>query len=197
MHPLTFSSTHGLPARYTAFMITRSFVAALLLALVAVHGSLVLADSAAGIRWTAPAQWKAEAARPMRAATYSIVPAAGDRGVAECVVNYFGPGQGGSIDANVERWKGQILGGDGKPAPAKVTSRMVRGIRITIVDASGTYTGMGGPMAGGKPVDGYRLLGAIAEGRGGNVFFKLTGPDKTIAAEQSRFEQLLSSIQPE
>jgi hypothetical protein len=41
------------------------------------------------------------------------------------------------------------------------------------------------------------LLGAIAEGPGGNVFFKLTGPDKTIAAEQSRFDQLLSSIQRE
>ena len=118
--------------------------------------------------------------------------------MAECVVNYFGPGQGGTIDANVERWKGQILDGHGKPAAAKVTSRTVRGIRITVVDASGTYTGMGGPFAGGaKPVTGYRLLGAIAEGRGGNVFFKLTGPEQTIAAEQSRFEQLLSSIQPE
>jgi hypothetical protein len=133
----------------------------------------------------------------MRAATYSITPAPGDRGVAECVVNYFGPGQGGSIEANVERWKGQVLGADGKPAAAKVTTRNVRGIRITVVDSSGSYTGMGGPMAAGKPVSGYRLLGAIAEGPGGNVFFKLTGPDKTIAAEQSRFEQLLSSLQRE
>ena len=179
-------------------MITRSFVTGLAFALIVLSCSLVFADSAAAIRWTAPAQWKVEAARPMRAATYSVMPVTGDRGVAECVVNYFGPGQGGSIAANVERWKGQILGGDGKPAAAKVTSRTVRGIRITLVDASGTYTGMGGPMAGGaKPVAGYRLLGAIAEGPGGNVFFKLTGPEKTIAREQSRFEQLLASIQPE
>lgn len=193
-----FSRTRDLPAAILRFMTTRSLATLLMLALVVGAGSLVSADSAAGIRWTAPAQWKAEAARPMRAATYSIVPAAGDRGVAECVVNYFGPGQGGSIDANVERWKGQILGSDGKPAAAKVTSRTVRGVRITIVDSSGGYTGMGGPMAGGgNPVPGYRLIGAIAEGRGGNVFFKLTGPEKTIAAEQSRFEQLLSSIQPE
>jgi hypothetical protein len=73
----------------------------------------------------------------------------------------------------------------------------VRGVRITVVDSSGSYTGMGGPMAAAKPVGGYRLLGAIAEGPGGNVFFKLTGPEKTIAAEQSRFDQLLSSIQRE
>jgi hypothetical protein len=158
----------------------------------------LLAQSAAGIRWAAPASWKTEGPRPMRAATYSITPAAGDQGIAECVVNYFGPGQGGGIDANVERWKGQVLGADGKPASAKVDKRTVRGVPITIIDASGTYTGMGGPMSGGsKPAAGYRLIGAIAEGPGGNVFFKLTGPAKTIAAEQKNFDQLLASIQPD
>jgi hypothetical protein len=157
----------------------------------------LFAQSAAGLRWTAPAGWKAEAERPMRAATYSIVPATGDTGVAECVVNFFGPGQGGGIDANVERWKSQVLGADGKPAAAKVDKKTVRGVAITMVDASGTYTGMGGPMMAGKPVPGYRLIGAIAEGPGGNVFFKLTGPAKTIAAQQKSFEQLLMSIAPE
>jgi hypothetical protein len=158
----------------------------------------ILAESAAGIRWTAPATWKTEGPRPMRAATYSITPVAGDQGVAECVVNFFGPGQGGGVEANVERWKGQVLGADGKPAPAKIDKRTVRGVQITLVDATGTYTGMGGPMtAGGKPVTGYRLIGAIVESPGGSVFFKLTGPAKTIAAQQKQFEQLLSSIQPE
>jgi hypothetical protein len=175
-------------------MTTRSFAAVLVL-LLGLPFTVLSADSAAGIRWIAPAQWRAEAARPMRAATYSIVPAAGDRGGAECVVNYFGPGEGGSVEANVARWKGQILGADGKPAAAKVTSRTIRGIRLTVVDASGSYTGMGGPLAAGKPVSGYRLIGAIAEGPGGNVFFKLTGPEKTVAGEQSRFDDLLASIQ--
>ncbi len=156
----------------------------------------LFAESAAGIRWTAPASWKAEAPRPMRAATYSIPTAPGDQGVAECVVNFFGPGQGGGIDANVERWKGQVLGADGKPATAKIDKRAGKGVTITRVDASGTYTGMGGPMnPGAKPASGYRLIGAIAEGPGGNVFFKLTGPAKTIAAEEKNFEQLLLSIQ--
>ena len=133
----------------------------------------------------------------MRAATYSIVPVTGDTGVAECVVNFFGPGQGGGIEANVERWRNQVLGTDGKPAAAKVDKKTVRGVAITMVDASGTYTGMGGPMTAGQPVPGYRLIGAIAEGPGGNVFFKLTGPAKTIAAQQKSFEQLLMSIAPE
>jgi hypothetical protein len=168
----------------------------LVVAVLAVSAAGVFAESAAGISWTAPASWKAQAARPMRAATYSIPLAAGDQGVAECVVNYFGPGQGGGVEANIERWRGQVLGADGKPATAKIDKRSGRGVPITIVDTTGTYTGMGGPMMGGsKPAAGYRLIGAIAEGPGGSVFFKLTGPAKTIAAQQKNFEQLLASIQ--
>ena len=165
---------------------------------IAVAAASLSAESAAGVRWTAPAGWKTEAARPMRAATYTIPLAAGDQGIAECVVNYFGPGQGGGVDANVERWRGQVQGSDGKPAAAKIDKRSVRGIPITTIDASGTYMGMGGPMmAGSKPAAGYRLMGAIVEGPGGSVFFKLTGPAKTIAAQQKNFEMLLASIQPD
>src|SRR5687767_475676 len=164
--------------------------------LIAVAAASLSAESAAGVRWTAPAGWKAEAARPMRAATYTIPLAAGDQGIAECVVNYFGPGQGGGVDANVERWRGQVQGSDGKPAAAKIDKRSGRGVPITVIDTGGTYTGMGGPMMGGsKPAAGYRLIGAIVEGPGGSVFFKLTGPAKTIAAQQKNFEQLLTSIQ--
>ena len=169
----------------------------LFVTVLAACGASVFAESAAGIRWTAPAGWKTEAARPMRAATYSIAPAAGDQAGAECVVNYFGPGQGGGVDANIERWRGQVLGADGKPATPKIDKRTTRGIQITMIDASGTYTGMGGPMMASKPVPGYRLIGAIVEGPGGSVFFKLTGPEKTIAAQQKNFEQLLASIQPD
>ena len=168
----------------------------LLVAVLAASAASVFAESAAGVRWTAPAGWKAEAARPMRAATYSIPLAAGEQGIAECVVNFFGAGQGGGVEANIERWRGQVLGTDGKPAVAKIDKRSGRGVPTTVVDASGTYTGMGGPMtAGAKPVPGYRLMGAIVEGPGGSVFFKLTGPAKTIAAQQKNFEQLLASIQ--
>ena len=160
--------------------------------------SQVLAESAAGIRWTAPTGWKVEGPRPMRAATYTITVVPGEQGPAECVVNYFGPGQGGTVQANVDRWRAQVLGADGKPAVGTVTMRTVRGVKVTVVDSSGTYTGMGGPIAAGaKPVSGYRLLGAIAEGPRGNVFFKLTGPAKTTAAQQAAFDQMLGSIQPE
>src|SRR5277367_6445289 len=105
--------------------------------------TLLVADSGAGVQWTAPAGWKAEAQRPMRLATYTVAPGA------ECGVYYFGPGQGGSVDANIDRWIGQILQADGKPskAAAKLLNKTIHGLKVTTVDVSGAYTGMGGPMA--------------------------------------------------
>jgi hypothetical protein len=38
------------------------------------------------------------------------------------------------------------------------------------------------------------LLGAIIEGPSGEVFFKLTGPAKTIAAAESEFQAMLKSV---
>ena len=65
-------------------------------------------------------------------------------------MNYFGPGQGGTVDANVDRWRAQVLGADGKPAVAKVTMRTVRGVKVTLVDSSGTYTGMADRWPAGR-----------------------------------------------
>ncbi len=134
----------------------------------------------------------------MRAATYTVAPVAGDTTNAECVVYFFGAGQGGSVDANLERWKGQIVGPDGKPADAKIAKRTVHDLPVTTIDSSGDYSGMGGPMAASKAVhNNYRLLGAIIEGPVGNIFLKFTGPAKTIAASQEDFEKLVNSFEKE
>jgi len=158
----------------------------------------LLAESVAGLKWTAPTGWKTEAPKPMRAATYTVPPAAGDPAPAECVVYFFGTGQGGSVQANLDRWKGQVLGPDGKPAEAKIAKRTIHGLPVTTIDTAGDYGGMGGPMAQSKSVQSnYRLLGAIIEGPDGNIFIKFTGPAKTIAASQADFEQFLNSFDRE
>jgi len=132
----------------------------------------------------------------MRAATYPVAPAPGDREGAECVVYFFGIGQGGSIQANLDRWEGQFKDSSGKPAPAKVNKYTVHGLSVTTIDVSGEYSGMAGPAATAPVrVFGYRLLGAIVESRDGNVFIKFTGPAKTMAANQPKFQQLLNSFQ--
>jgi hypothetical protein len=155
----------------------------------------LIAQPAGGLTWTMPAEWKAEPARPMRAATYSIAPVSGDKDAAECGIFFFGTGQGGSVEDNIERWRAQIVGPDQKPAPSKIDKRAEGRLNITIIDSSGAYTGMGGPMAAGsRSVPGYRLLGAVVQGPGGNVFVKFTGPANTIAANQQKFDQLLASF---
>jgi hypothetical protein len=152
----------------------------------------LVADSGAGMRWTKPANWKSEAERPMRLATYTAGPGA------DCGVYYFGPGQGGSVEANLDRWIGQFLQADGKPskAAAKITKRTQQGLQVTTVDVSGAYTGMGGPTVESPPAPGYRLLGAIVEGPRGSVFFKFTGPAKIIAENHAAFEKMIASLGP-
>ena len=127
----------------------------------------------------------------MRAATYSVPAAAGDKEGAECAVNYFGPNQGGTVDANVKRWIGQMDGGEKN---AKTAKRVIHGLNVTTVDTTGAYAGMAGPMSHGASKPNYRLLGAIVEAPQGSVFFKLTGPAKTVAANQAKFDAMLNSI---
>lgn len=149
------------------------------------------ADSGAGVSWTMPASWKAEAQRPMRLATYTAAPGA------ECGVYFFGAGQGGSVEANLDRWIGQFLQADGKASKeaAKIAKRTIHGLPVTTVDVSGAYTGMGGPtVQPGPAMPSYRLLGAILEGPQGSIFFKFTGPAKTVAANQPAFDKMLESL---
>jgi hypothetical protein len=155
------------------------------------------AESVAGMLWKTPAGWTYERSRPMRAATYTVPAAPGDAAGSECVVYFFGAGQGGSVEANLERWKGQFQQ-NGKPSPARVEKRTIHGLPVTTIDISGDYSGMAGPGAAEqKTGHGYRLLGAVVEGPGGTVFIKFAAPEKTVAANQKKFEGLLESFAKE
>ena len=161
--------------------------AALLLALLALPA---LADSAGGISWTPPATWKADAPRQMRAATYLVAPAKGDTDSGECGVFYFGEGQGGGVDANIDRWVGQF---EGAKAPLRKKEKL-GAFEVTTVEVDGTFaSSMGGPMGPKTPKPGFKLLGAIVEGPKGNVFFKFTGPAKTVEAARGDFLKMLKS----
>ena len=152
---------------------------------------------AGGVKWTAPKHWVLGPEKPMRAATYRVPAAGADKEDGECAVFFFGPGQGGGVEANIERWIGQFEQPDGKPSGerAKRQKEMINGLAVTTIDLSGTYAG-GGPMMGaaGQKKTGYRLLGAIVDGPQGAVFFKLTGPAATVAAARGEFDGLLKSM---
>lgn len=150
----------------------------------------LLAQSTAGVKWTAPSGWTSKGSSPMRAATYAVQDA-------ECVVYFFGQGQGGSVEANIARWSGQFTR-NGALAPSKVAKRTVHGLPVTTMDVSGGYAGMSGSVTASQaPQPDYRMLAAIVENPGGNLFVKFTGPSKTVAANEQKFEQLLASFQKE
>ena len=141
------------------------------------------------VKWTRPARWKEGSSKQMRAATYLIPAAAGDSEDAECAVFL---NIGGGVQANIDRWVGQFEKTDGPPAQRRET---INGLLVTTVDVSGTFKG-GGAMMGQSsgPKASYRLLGAIAEAPDGEVFFKLTGPAKTVTAAQNEFQVMLKSL---
>jgi hypothetical protein len=143
-----------------------------------------------GIAWQVPAGWVAQGERPMRVATYSVPKAAGDPEDGECAVFYFGPNQGGGIDDNIDRWIGQFDKPD-TPVRSKTT---VNGMEVSRVAVDGTYLAPGGMnMAPTAEKKNYRLLGGIVAGPGGYVFYKFTGPRKTVARATKEFDAMLAS----
>ncbi|MBM3262518.1 MAG: hypothetical protein FJY97_03715 [candidate division Zixibacteria bacterium] len=152
--------------------------------------------TAAGISWTAPAGWIAQPDRSMRVATYMIPASDGDAEAGECAVFFFGSGQGGSVDLNVTRWRDQFEGPDGKPVSLNKQESTINGVKVTMVSVSGTYLASMGPMfqSGQTKKPGFKMLGAILGAPEGNVFFKLTGPEKTINGAEKAFREMLNSV---
>lgn len=146
-----------------------------------------------GMSWTAPQDWVSEQpSSSMRRAQYRV---SGPGGDGECIVFYFGPGQGGTPESNAERWASQFSQPGGQPATAKTTTMKVGEISVLMVEVTGKYSG-GMPMGGApaKEIENGMLLGAIAEGPDANWFFKFTGPEATLSAQRGAFEQLVKSL---
>ncbi len=150
--------------------------------------------SAGGVTWKVPSSWTVEAERPMRVGTYAVPAGGGDAEGGECAAYYFGANQGGDVQANVDRWAAQFEGVTGKTQ----TNSEVHGMQVTNVVIKGTYLAPAGPMmqSQGKKAH-YSLLGAIIDAPNGRVFFKFTGPDKTIEASKADFDVLLGSVTKE
>jgi len=136
-----------------------------------------------------PSAWRSEQPSSSMRLVQAVVP--GDAGPGELVLFYFGAGQGGSVDGNFDRWRGQIEAKPGvEPAKGVVEGS---GYRSSWLDLEGTLlpSGMGGGPT--TPQPGFRLIGAVVEGESGPYFFKLTGPAATIAHERDAFLALLAS----
>ena len=174
-----------------------ALVVALLVAGPALAGETVMKEDA-GLRYRIPATWlRVPAPSDMRAAQYRV-PVDGQPD-AELVLFFFGKGQGGGADANLERWYGQFTQPDGRSSrdAAVVTRRTVGTLKVTLLDLAGTYSAT--PMRAGNPgtsVEGSRMLAAVVEGDGGPWFFRLVGPAATVGAVKGDFDALITSLEP-
>lgn len=133
------------------------------------------------ITWTAPAAWAPKPAGPMRKGSYAV-PGAG--GEADLSITAF-PGDTGGLLANLNRWRGQLAlpplaGGEMETSLVHLDAN---GLHFDIVDFTGTVNGV--------PT---RLLGAVLSRPGETWFFKLTGPEATVAAAQADFQAFLQTV---
>src|ERR1700734_591192 len=148
-----------------------------------IHPVASSAPRVLALHWNDPPRWQRRVpSTPMRAAEYRVPRADGDLEDAECSIITFGPGQGGSVDDNIERWVKQL-----QPASSAVerTKRTVNGMAVTRAEVAGPYTPMatpGMPSSTTTPRQGQRLVGDIVEAPSGFWFFKMTGPDATVSA---------------
>ncbi|HYU30537.1 MAG TPA: hypothetical protein VEW48_00105 [Thermoanaerobaculia bacterium] len=150
------------------------------------------AGTTADIDFTLPSGWTSETpSSGMRLAQASIP---GPGGPGQLAVFYFGPGGGGDVDSNIQRWVGQMEPDPGVQ-PAREAFETKNGFRVTWVDVAGTLKAspMGGPAS---PQPGSRLLGAVVEGPGGPWFFKATGPKATLDPERDHFLEMLRGVHP-
>lgn len=150
------------------------------------------------LQFKTPGGWSSETpSSSMRVGQYQLPAADGDAEPASLVVYYFGAGQGGSVQANLDRWTGQIQqpnGGSSKDK-AKTESLTVNGMNVTLLDVSGTYAGgdMGGGAGQSKP--NFRMRAGVIETPKGGYFIKLVGPERTVGKWDDSFMEFIKSAE--
>ncbi len=150
--------------------------------------------SGKALEWTVPNGW--ESVKPgssMRYAQYRVPGLGGD---GECIVYYFGPGQGGDPQGNAVRWARQFSQPDGSDPVAAMKVEELEGGRVDVLVVSTrvTYSGGMAMMGETKQLTDYALLGGIAKGVDAFWFYKFTGPAVTVDGNRSAFEEMMRSV---
>ncbi|MBL8850419.1 MAG: hypothetical protein JNG89_12135, partial [Planctomycetaceae bacterium] len=123
--------------------------------------------------FTAPAEWTSEPPRQFQTALWTVT--AGDQKLEISVSQ-----SGGSMAANLDRWRGQV-----GPAPEGTTepgpeSMMVGGVAATRVELIGADKA---------------IVGVIVPRGGASWFFKMMGPSALVEQERARYQAFVESVQ--
>lgn len=162
-----------------------------LLTLVAAAGVPITID---GYKSTAPASWKELPPKPMRMKSFTIPKTTGDQHDAEVVIFFFGPGQGGDAQANLDRWKSMFVPPAGKKIDetSKVETIKVSGVETTILDVRGSYKWKPSMMSPQEELRAnHRMLAVIFASPQGPYYIRFVGPEKTIEKNKKDFDRWL------
>jgi len=150
---------------------------------------------AGGVIFSVPSHWPPVTPDSrMRLFQFEVPPPDPVLGTADLSVFYFGPGMGGSVEDNLERWKSEFTVKD-PGFPPFADERLVNGMKVTTIQIEGTFQS---GMPGGErtPKSGWGVAGAIVEGPEGLVFFKMSGPVHTVRSARILFDLMTGSMKP-
>ncbi|MEO5659956.1 MAG: hypothetical protein ABIQ90_09185 [Polaromonas sp.] len=143
-----------------------------------------------------PAGWTpAPLSSTMRVAQFGLPGAAGAE-PGEVAIYFFPTGQGGSQEANIDRWASQFTDAGGKPVKPTTSTRKSGDTEVTLVELQGSYArGVGmGPSGDVKP--DQTLMIAMTEAPAGRITMQMYGPSKTVAAHRDSFIKLAMGFRP-
>ena len=111
---------------------------------------------------------------------------------ADLIVSVFKMGDGGSVEANIGRWKNQFQNADGSPAQPTRSQRVVAGASVTRVDLKGAWKGMGM----GEAQNNSEQLAAAIELPQETIYIRMVGPESTVEAARKDFEAMVDGLAP-
>jgi hypothetical protein len=109
-------------------------------------------------------------------------------------VYFFGPGQGGNVEANLARWKGQFSTSDGSPVPETITHDSTGAIKLTFAEYRGNYRRGIGAGSADSVRTGQTLIAAVVETPRGTMFIQLFGPSAKVAADKDTFIKFVKGL---
>ena len=97
----------------------------------------------------------------------------------------------GTIKDNIDRWKGQFVGAIN---PSKQEEIEISGLKVTLVDYSGTFGEQAGMMAPVVNRPDYRMIAAVIPIGDQLYIVKAVGPKQTIAANVAGINSFVKSM---
>ncbi len=168
--------------------------------LLAASLALLLQAPSPTLKYDLPGGWTSKPlSSKMRLADFVLPKAEGDPEDASLVITFFG-GQGGTVQANFDRWLTQMQQPDGRASKdlAKTSVLKTHDLNLSIMDLPGTFVAEMAPGSSehfNKP--GFHLRAAVIEGKGGPYFIRLVGPAKTIAKWDAAVQAFFKSLRVE